>query len=300
MSDAPTVGPARPGPGAPGDAADGLVPFVPGRLDAAALAEAERGLALVHALLDELGPGLAEACGNVAVDLKADGTPVTAIDRETDERVADALTARFPGHTVLSEERTTTATGTSWAWVVDPIDGTSNFITGLPHWCVSIALCLEGAPVLGVVDAPALRRRWVAVAGQGTRRDGRPVRVRRHVDWTAAAHAHVPVMLTSTAARHLAGAGLRMNPRLAGAVALDLALVADGSAAASVAWVPHVWDVAAGLVLVAEAGGVAVQRAATALLPLEPGVAYAARTALTATAPDATALDGLLAALPPH
>jgi fructose-1,6-bisphosphatase/inositol monophosphatase family enzyme len=276
-----------------------LTPVVVGPLAGTARIEAERGLALMLALLDELGPGLAAAAGDVAVEFKDDGTPVTRIDRETDERIVAAVAGRLPGHAVVSEEQTTTATDASWVWVVDPIDGTSNFIAGVPHWAVSIALCFEGAPVLGIVDAPALGRRWAGLAGQGTRRNGRSVRVRDHVDFTAPTHTHVPVMMTSTAARRLAGSGLRMNPRLLGSVALDLAMVADGSAAGSIAWVPHVWDVAAGLVLVAEAGGVAVQRGSTPLLPLGAGVAYGTRTSLTVTAPHAQALDGLLTALPP-
>ena len=259
--------------------------------------ELERALTVVHELLDEVGPGLAAAAGTIAMETKGDGTPVTELDRATDLRLSEGLVAAFPGHEVVSEERTTSASGAPWTWVIDPIDGTSNFISGLPAWGVSVALCRDGAPVLGVIDAPAMGVRWAAVHGGGTRRDGRRVEVRRDVDWDDPSRSHVPVMLTSSAARRIAGTGLSCNPRLIGAVALDLAHVAEGSASAAVSWLPHVWDVAAGMVLVTEAGGVIAQRGEAPLLPLVAGTDYGARTCVVGAGTDGPSLARLLDAL---
>ena len=259
--------------------------------------ELQRALGVVHDLLDAVGPDLAAAAGTIAMELKGDGTPVTELDRATDLRLSEGLLAAFPGHEVVSEERATTSTGAPWTWVLDPIDGTSNFISGLAHWGTSVALCRDGEPVLGVVDAPALGRRWAAVLGGGCERDGRRVAVRRDVDWDDPSRSHVPVMLTSTAARRIVGTGLSCNPRLLGAVALDLAHVAEGTASAAVAWVPHVWDVAAGVVLVTEAGGAVTQRGDTPILPLVPGVEHATRTNVVGAGADPSSLARLVDAL---
>jgi len=271
---------------------------LPGRTtDASDDREVDRALAVIVDLIDALRPGLAAASGAVEVDIKEDGTPVTAIDVATDERLTAGLAARFPTHAVVSEERAAIGPDATWTWVIDPIDGTSNFIAGLPSWCVSVALCLEGVPVLGVIDAPALSTRWVARAGRGAHRDGRPIRVRPGVDWHDPSLRHQPVMLTSSAAARLTTTSLHLNARLVGSVALDLAAVADGSAAASVSWVPHVWDVAAGVLLVTEAGGACVGSSGVPLLPVVAGVDYARRTSMVATGTDPVTLDGLVAAI---
>jgi myo-inositol-1(or 4)-monophosphatase len=153
-----------------------------------------------------------------------------------------------------------------------PHPGACMFIAGLPYWCVSVALAHRGRVVLGVVDAPAVGRRYVAIRGQGARRDGRRLQVRPPVDARDARNAHIPVMLTTGTARRAYTAGVRLNPRVMGSTALDLAVVAEGSAVASVAVRPHVWDIAAGSLLVTEAGGDAVHLRGDPLLPLRSEV----------------------------
>ncbi len=251
----------------------------------------------VMASLDRLRPRLVGASGRVEVEAKPDGTPVTAIDHETDERLAQDLATAFPYHGVLSEERETRAPATEWTWIIDPIDGTSNFIAGLPYWCVSVALAYGGVPVLGIVDAPALDRRYVAITGQGATLDGRHLQVRAPVDWRDGRYGYLPVMLTTGTARRARHAGLRLNPRVMGSTALDLAVVAEGVAVASVAVRPHVWDVAAGAVLVEAAGGQLVTVDGSPLLPLHAGEDHAKRTAATAAAGTHRYAHGLATAL---
>lgn len=260
---------------------------------------ADRGQRVVAATLDELRPRLRAACGTVATHHKADGAPVSDADHEVDDRLAAAITAAFPDHGVLSEERGTSVPPAEFCWVIDPIDGTSNFIAGLPWWCVSVALAHRGEVILALVDAPALDQRWTAVRDGGAYRDGRRLAVRAPVDWRDRRQRHVPLMLTTGTARRARSAGIRLNPRVMGSTALDLCTVADGVAAGSLAMVPHVWDVAAGGLLVTEAGGVTVTLGGRALLPLRAGEEHRDRSAVVAAGPATRWVRQVLGDLPP-
>ncbi len=276
-------------------------PFSPTTPDGTARAVIARAQAVLDPLLDDVRRVLAPAAGRTEVTMKADGTPVTPHDRATDERIVTTLLDAFPGHGAVSEEQSHVASDAEWTWVLDPIDGTSNFIAGLPYWCVAIALCLQGSPVLGVVEAPALGLRFQAVAGGGaTQRDAtgeQALRVTAPVPLHDPSSAHVPALLSGGAARDLAADGARMNARLLGASALDLAMVARGSAPLSVALGPHVWDIAAGALLVTEAGGAVLGAGERPLLPLTAGRDYADAVIPTAAACDepsaATALEAV-------
>ena len=101
------------------------------------------------------------------VETKPDLTPVTDADRSVEELVRDALSAQRPDDVVLGEEFGGTAVFAGRQWVVDPIDGTKNFVRGVPVWATLIALLDDGIPVVGVVSAPALHRRWWAGRGEG-------------------------------------------------------------------------------------------------------------------------------------
>jgi histidinol-phosphatase len=101
------------------------------------------------------------------VDTKPDLTPVTDADRSVEARVRDTLSSERPDDSVLGEEFGGTAVFTGRQWVIDPIDGTKNFVRGVPVWATLIALLDDGVPVAGVVSAPALQRRWWAGSGDG-------------------------------------------------------------------------------------------------------------------------------------
>ncbi len=104
---------------------------------------------------------------DLRVDTKPDLTPVTDADESAEELLRASLTARRPDDSVFGEELGGTPAFTGRQWVLDPIDGTKNFVRGVPVWCTLIALLVDGTPVVGVVSAPALGRRWWAGAGQG-------------------------------------------------------------------------------------------------------------------------------------
>lgn len=104
---------------------------------------------------------------DLRVETKPDLTPVTDADRSVEEMVRGTLSSQRPGDVVLGEEFGGTAVFAGRQWVVDPIDGTKNFVRGVPVWATLIALLEDGVPVVGVVSAPALQRRWWAGHGEG-------------------------------------------------------------------------------------------------------------------------------------
>jgi histidinol-phosphatase len=107
---------------------------------------------------------------DLAVETKPDLTPVTDADRAVEQAIRDILASRRAEDAVVGEEYgdTTGADGSRRRWIVDPIDGTKNFVRGAPVWATLIALQVDGETVVGVVSAPALGRRWWAARGSGT------------------------------------------------------------------------------------------------------------------------------------
>ncbi len=247
-------------------------------------------------MLDDLRGELAGDGQGTVSRTKGDGTPITGADRLVDRRLTAAVRERFPGHAVLSEEQRTDAPRARWCWVLDPVDGTANLAAGIPWWCISVALCRDGEPVLAVVDAPALDRRYRARRNAGARLNGAALRVTDPRDLTAGADRHEPLRVTAGVLRR-ASREVRLNPRVLGAIALDLCQVAAGGPAAVVSPHPHVWDVAAGGLVVAEAGGAVVDPDGDGLLPLEPGRDYRDRTERIAAGPTADWLRRLVATL---
>jgi len=114
----------------------------------------------------------------INVEIKSDNSPVSDADRETESELRRLIGAAFPAHGVIGEEYGTDRPDAEFVWVLDPIDGTKSFITGRPLFGTLIALCRNGAPILGIIDHPAIGERWVGAAGEPTRFNGAPVRVR--------------------------------------------------------------------------------------------------------------------------
>lgn len=108
---------------------------------------------------------------DLAVRQKPDRTPVTNADLATEELLTKILTEQRPDDRVLGEERGGADSADGRVWVLDPIDGTKNFLRGVPVWATLISLAVDGEPVLGVVSAPALGRRWWGEPGSGAHVD---------------------------------------------------------------------------------------------------------------------------------
>lgn len=115
------------------------------------------------------------------VDEKGDaGDVVTEADYEAEQAIVGAIERKFPDHRILSEEAGQLGQDSDWLWLVDPLDGTNNYVIGLPVFAVSITLLYREEPVLGVIYEPMPDRLYIAVKGEGMTLNGEPVRMRRH------------------------------------------------------------------------------------------------------------------------
>jgi len=113
----------------------------------------------------------------VAVDMKADRTPVTEADREAERLMRKAIEARFPEHGILGEELGTTHPDAPYQWVLDPIDGTLSFISGVPLFGTLIALKKDGKPILGILNLPVLGERLIGMKDRVNTWNGQEVHV---------------------------------------------------------------------------------------------------------------------------
>ena len=205
-------------------------------------------------LLDQLG-------GPRHVEYKTGPTNlVTDMDRRAESLIVDTLRAAYPAHAILTEEAGELAGSSRERWIVDPLDGTTNYAHGIPVFAVSIALVVDGRPQVGVIFDPAREECFVAERGAGATLDGQRLRV-----------SGVPVLDESVLATGFAYTirqGRDTNLPEHDALSLRCQAVrAIGSAALSLAWVAAgrfdgfwelvlgPWDVAAGALLVEEAGG---------------------------------------------
>ncbi len=116
--------------------------------------------------------------GGRAFVSKEDNSPVTDTDVQVEATIRRLIKQRFPAHGILGEEAGAEGNDRQYVWVVDPIDGTRQFIAGIPVYGTLLALCQYGRPVLGVIDIPAVAERWVGAAGIQTTLNGQPVRTR--------------------------------------------------------------------------------------------------------------------------
>lgn len=145
-------------------------------------------VALAEHLADSSGPVVRRYFRtNVAVDDKADASPVTIADREAERTIRAIIEAERPDDGIFGEEYGTRNLDAEWVWVIDPIDGTKSFIAGRPIFGTLIALLHRGVPVLGIIDQPIIGDRWVGAAGRPTTFNGSPARVRACPGGVAAA-----------------------------------------------------------------------------------------------------------------
>lgn len=194
---------------------------------------------------------------DLVVETKPDMTPVTEADRAVEQALRQRIAEEHPDHAVVGEELGAQPDNGAPRWILDPIDGTKNYVRGIPVFATLIALEREGVGQLGVVSAPALGRRWWAARGQGAYADGRRIRVSRIGDLADAQLCH-----STFGEWERAGLGGRFLDLLRACWRergfgdfWSYMLVAEG--AAEIAAEPQVahWDVAPIQVIVEEAGG---------------------------------------------
>ena len=197
-----------------------------------------------------------------AIETKSDDTDlVTRFDREAEAVIVDGLRARYPHHRILAEEGGERP-GASGApcWIIDPLDGTTNFAHGLPMFSVSIACVVDGLVRVGVVLAPAMGWRFAAVRGQGATLNGRPIGVSQTKTLDGALlTTGFPYDRRTSPLNNLAQfVALKKRVRgirRLGSAAIDLSLVAAGRFDGYWEMKLKPWDIAAGTLICEEAGG---------------------------------------------
>ncbi|HEY6335113.1 MAG TPA: histidinol-phosphatase [Alphaproteobacteria bacterium] len=142
-------------------------------------ADLDRFASLAERLADESGAIVKQYFRTaITVDDKADSSPVTIADRESESAMRALIEATFPDHGVVGEELAPTRPDAPYVWVLDPIDGTKSFVTGKPLYGTLIALLHEGQPILGIINHPSLQERWTGIKGRPTLFNGRPAKTR--------------------------------------------------------------------------------------------------------------------------
>lgn len=199
-----------------------------------------------------------------AVDtaLKADGSIVTEADHAMQDRLQAELAEHFPEYGLLGEEMTESEQleqlrqSSSGIWILDPLDGTSNFAIGIPYFAVSLALVEGGRISLGIVYDPARDEYFHAVRGDGAWLNGKPLGTRCPATPLARGIAMVDYKrLPATLATQLAADPPYSSQRSFGSVALDFCWLAAGRAHVYLHGSHNLWDYAAGLAILHEAGG---------------------------------------------
>ena len=209
----------------------------------------------------DAGQVLLDSYGQVSAREKGPGDLVTEADSASQKLIAATLLTAYPDHTLLAEEDDVLADPANpWRWVVDPLDGTVNFAHGFPFWSVSIALEHAGQLVVGVVYNPLTREMFSASRGAGATFGGKPLQVSATSSLgSSLISTGFPTAFAADAPRQLAlldrmATGTH-SVRRTGSAALNLAHVAAGHFEVFYATSIRAWDVAAGVVLVVEAGG---------------------------------------------
>jgi myo-inositol-1(or 4)-monophosphatase len=183
---------------------------------------------------------------------------VTKYDLESEKIIIGGIKRKYPRHNILSEEAGLMNRGSGYTWIIDPLDGTGNFTRKNPFFSISIALSYQNEIVLGIVYAPHLDEMYTAERGNGAFLNGSPISVSKagnlNESSIVSCEGSDRSVLRSARLYH----GIRplvMDMRKLGSAAIESAWVACGRAEAYVATKINPWDVAAGIILVEEAGG---------------------------------------------
>jgi myo-inositol-1(or 4)-monophosphatase len=234
-----------------------------------------------------VGTQLMKDFGQVQASQKADGSLVTQADKWSDREIRDAIAYTFPSHGVLTEETEHVFDGSEWYWVIDPIDGTTNFTRGIPIWGISLGLLYQGTPVFGYVHFPPLGQSfhgfwnieestsahplpttYYPLPKSGAFLNNQPI----HTSPDAPSHNH----FFSLCARSI---DVLKQPfpckiRMLGVATYNFLAVANGAALGAVEAIPKIWDLAGVWVIVQAAGGAWVSLNSEPFFPLQAGKNY--------------------------
>jgi len=197
----------------------------------------------------------------LTIEVKGDNDFVTKVDRKAEEVILNTLQTAYPTHGIIAEESGTHNEDSEYQWIIDPLDGTTNFLHGFPQYAVSIGLQHKGRMEVAVVFDPIKNELFTAARGDGAQLNGRRIRVTPRnglansligTGFPFKQPQYLDTYLESFKAVHPKVAGIRR----AGSAALDLAYVAAGRLDGFWEIGLNSWDMAAGVLLVREAGGI--------------------------------------------
>ena len=190
--------------------------------------------------------------------LKAQQELVTKADLASERVIISSIKKHFPEHHIVSEEAGDNLRQSDYSWIIDPIDGTTNFTMHNPLWAISVALAHKDEIILGIVYAPVLNEMFIAEKKKGSRLNGKRIKVSKFKEGkiintccSGRKRENVKQMVDYFSRQKLEGSGCY----LLGSAALEMAYVASGRIESLFIPGAHSWDVAAGALLVREAGG---------------------------------------------
>ena len=230
--------------------------------------------------------------GKFDVQEKSKNNPVTSADLEANRKIRDIIQGKFPADGWLSEEDKDTSRrlGLSRIWVIDPIDGTKEFIEGVPQFAVSIGFVVDGRPKVSVVYNPAEDLFYKAEAGQGATLNDQPIRVTPRNDIDGA----LLLVSRSEPRRKFQVFVDRCKIQPVGSIAFRLAKVGGGDGDGTLTFRSiHEWDICAGVLIVEEAGGTVVDGNGKTVMFNRPDARHKGVVAANATL--AHGLQGLVA-----
>ncbi len=235
----------------------------------------------------EVGNQLMTEFGQVQAEQKTDGSLVTQADQWADATLTQAIQTAFPEHGVLTEETSHVFPDKEWCWIVDPIDGTTNFTRGIPLWGISLGLLYQGTPVFGFVYLPPIAQTFHGFSEQIKSLD-----LGFNLPPIGAFLNHQPIKSSTDKPEsnqffNLCARStdvMRQNPefpckiRMLGVATYNFLTIAAGIALGGVERTPKIWDIAAVWVIVQAAGGVWVSLDEDSVFPLTVGQDYAKKS----------------------
>lgn len=240
-------------------------------------------LDFAQATTTRVGSQLLKDFGQVQASQKTDGSLVTKADKWADQEIQDAIASTFPNHGILSEEGNHIFPSTEWCWVIDPLDGTTNFTRGIPLWAISLGLLYQGTPVFGYIYLPTLGQAfhgyWYGGAElsknvvtplpeQGAFLNHRPIRT------STDSFSNNHFFTICTRSLRVVQQGFPCKIRILGAASYNLISVATGATLGGVEATPKIWDIAGVWVIIQAAGGTWVPLQSEPLFPLTTGQNY--------------------------